>query len=145
MVGSATFEVPQSVIGHFQWQPHWGSTYIEVDIGRQHMWYFINGQLVLNTPVVTGLPPHWATPRGTFYIMWKASPTVLVGPTWRAPVSYWMQITSSGVGFHDATWQPWFGGSRYLTNGSHGCINMPLGAAAELYRRAANGTKVIIH
>lgn len=26
---------------------------------------------------------------------------------------------------HDADWQPYFGGDRYLTGGSHGCINMP--------------------
>ncbi|MFR2213749.1 MAG: L,D-transpeptidase family protein [Ruminococcus sp.] len=40
---------------------------------------------------------------------------------------------NGGIGFHDATWQAYFGGDRYTYAGSHGCINMPLDAAATLY------------
>ena len=40
---------------------------------------------------------------------------------------------NGGIGFHDADWQPYFGGDRYLTGGSHGCINMPPENAEELY------------
>lgn len=40
---------------------------------------------------------------------------------------------NGGIGFHDASWQPYFGGDRYLEGGSHGCINMPPDSAAELY------------
>jgi len=40
---------------------------------------------------------------------------------------------NGGIGFHDADWQPYFGGDRYLTGGSHGCINMPPDKAGELY------------
>ena len=47
-------------------------------------------------------------------------------------VTYWMPF-NGGIGFHDATWQAYFGGDRYTYAGSHGCINMPLDAAATLY------------
>lgn len=47
-------------------------------------------------------------------------------------VNYWMPF-NGGIGFHDASWQPYFGGDRYLEGGSHGCINMPPDSAAELY------------
>lgn len=70
--------------------------------------------------------------------MWKQPNSVLVGdinpdtgePAYRTKVKYWMQVTSSGVGFHDATWQTAFGGTLYQIpgTGSHGCINMPLGS-----------------
>jgi lipoprotein-anchoring transpeptidase ErfK/SrfK len=40
---------------------------------------------------------------------------------------------NGGIGFHDANWQPYFGGDRFMEGGSHGCINMPPEKAAELY------------
>ena len=54
-------------------------------------------------------------------------------PIYQTPVAYWMRVTWTGVGFHDATWNPSFGGSRYQTNGSHGCINLPPENAGQLY------------
>ena len=44
--------------------------------------------------------------------------------SYEQPVTYWMPF-NGGIGFHDADWQPYFGGDRYLTGGSHGCINLP--------------------
>ena len=34
----------------------WGSTYIEVDIAAQHMWYIVDGAVGMESDVVTGLP-----------------------------------------------------------------------------------------
>ena len=36
-----------------------------------------------------------------------------------------------------------FGGSRYLTNGSHGCVNMPPEMAAKLFDLISAGTPVV--
>ena len=133
--------------GHFVW----GSTYVEVDITEQHMWYFQNGTLVFETDVVTGLKDSNDTPTGIFSLLEKKPNTTLVGrivngkPLYRTPVSYWMRVTWSGIGFHDASWQPTFGGTRYLTNGSHGCINMPPAKAGEFYNMIQLGTSVVIH
>ena len=66
-------------------------------------------------------------------------------PEYETPVDYWMPVTHSGVGFHDAPWQPAFGGDLYWTNGSHGCINMPWDGAAALYSMVAAGTPVVMH
>jgi lipoprotein-anchoring transpeptidase ErfK/SrfK len=52
---------------------------------------------------------------------------------------------NGGIGLHDASWQPWFGGNRYRTNGSHGCINMPLAAAKTLYANISIGDTVKVH
>uniref|UniRef100_UPI000A6F3DF0 L,D-transpeptidase n=1 Tax=Mediterraneibacter glycyrrhizinilyticus TaxID=342942 RepID=UPI000A6F3DF0 len=34
----------------------WGTTYAEVDLSAQHMWYIQDGAVVLETDVVTGEP-----------------------------------------------------------------------------------------
>jgi hypothetical protein len=131
----------------------WGTTYIELDLTDQHMYYFVEGKLEFEADVVTGAP--WggrATPAGVFYVLEKLSPAVLRGEIqadgkreYETPVTYWMRITWGGVGFHDATWQPWFGGSRYTYAGSHGCINMAYRDAQTLYRILEIGTPVISH
>lgn len=134
----------------------WGNTYAEVDMSAQHMWYVQNGQVVLETDVVTGEPiPSKITPEGVYSLMWKQQNSVLVGdinpdtgePAYRTKVKYWMQVTSSGVGFHDAIWQTAFGGTLYQIpgTGSHGCINMPLDQAGALFNMIEPGTPVIFH
>ncbi len=65
--------------------------------------------------------------------------------SYETPVDYWMRVTWTGIGFHDAGWQPAFGGELYKTKGSHGCINMPPTAAAQLYNLIDYHTPVIIH
>lgn len=135
--------------------PEWGNTYAEVDLSAQHMWYIVDGGIALETDVVTGVPiPEKETPSGVYSILEKELNSTLVGeidpatgqPEYRTVVAYWMRVTWSGIGFHDANWQPAFGGSLYATGaGSHGCINMPVGQAASLYDMMPVGTPVIIH
>ena len=130
----------------------WGGTFLEVDLAAQHMWYLENGTVVFESDVVTG-KNSTPTPPGVYNILEKLSPTVLVGnivpetnePEYRTPVDFWMRVTWSGIGFHDATWQPAFGGDVYLWNGSHGCINMPYYNAQELYSILQLGTPVVVH
>ncbi|NBJ02708.1 hypothetical protein D3Z62_22035 [Lachnospiraceae bacterium] len=130
----------------------WGGTFLEVDLTAQHMWYLENGTVVFESDVVTG-KNSTPTPPGVYNILEKLSPTVLVGnivpetnePEYRTPVDFWMRVTWSGIGFHDATWQPAFGGDVYLWNGSHGCINMPYYNAQELYSILQLGTPVVVH
>ena len=130
----------------------WGGTFLEVDLAAQHMWYLENGTVVFESDVGTG-KNSTPTPPGVYNILEKLSPTVLVGnivpetnePEYRTPVDFWMRVTWSGIGFHDATWQPAFGGDVYLWNGSHGCINMPYYNAQELYSILQLGTPVVVH
>ena len=103
--------------------------------------------------VVTGAPEESkATPAGVYYISEKQSPSVLIGeiqadgnPEYEQEVDYWMRVTQSGIGFHDADWQPAFGGDLYLSRGSHGCINMSKYDAQTLYSMIDMGVPVVIH
>ena len=132
----------------------WGTTYIEVDLSAQHMWYIVDGSVALETDVVTGLPTaDRQTPAGVYYILYTERNATLKGetnpetgkPIYETPVSYWMPFTWQGHGFHDANWQSSFGGSRYQTNGSHGCVNMPVDQAGNLFSMISAGTPVVIH
>lgn len=132
----------------------WGSTYIEVDIAAQHMWYIVDGSIAMESDVVTGLPADGRnTPTGVYSILYTERDSTLKGetdpatgkPSYETPVAFWMPFTWQGHGFHDATWQSSFGGNRYLTNGSHGCVNMPYDKAQQLFGMIGAGTPVIIH
>ena len=118
-----------------------GSTYIEVDLSGQHMYYYQGGSIIFDSDIVSGDIRYddRATPPGIFTLYYKKSPDVLRGAKkpdgtyeYETSVTYWMPF-NGGIGFHDATWQAYFGGDRYTYAGSHGCINMPLDAAATLY------------
>ena len=129
-----------------------GNTYVEVDLTNQHMFFFQNGQCVLQSDIVTGNPNEGnATPQGTYTLAYKQKDTVLRGPKqpdgtykWESPVSYWMPF-NGGIGLHDAPWRSSFGGSIYVGGGSHGCVNLPPDVAAQLYGYVDAGTPVICH
>ena len=125
-----------------------GNTYIEINIKEQHMYFYIDGKLYVDTDVVTGNDDGvHTTPEGVHSIFSRQSPAVLVGADYRTPVQYWMQFTSNGCGIHDSTWRAdWeYGGDTYKNNGSHGCVNTPYSKVAKIYKKANIGTKVIVY
>ena len=86
------------------------------------------------------------TPTGHYTIEGRNRDTVLTlntGATY--DVKYWIPFDAPLFGFHDSSWQDFpYGSPKYQTDGSHGCIHMPLQAIAHLYDWADIGTKVVI-
>lgn len=123
-----------------------GKTYVEVSLAKQHLWYYQGGELKLECDVVTGLTNgRRNTPGGVYRIWAKERNATLRGEGYETPVSYWMPVTWTGVGLHDANWRGSFGGSIYTYNGSHGCVNMPPSKAGELFNMVAMNTPVVIY
>ena len=126
-------------------------TYCEVDLKEQHFWYYKDGKLMYDCDIVSGKPTAARnTPGGVYKLWYKERDKTLVGSTsegesWSTFVSYWNNISTFGVGLHDATWHPYFGGSRYIEDGSHGCINMPLEAAEYVYENVDFDTPVFMY
>ncbi len=126
-----------------------GDTYVEVDISAQHIWFYKDGAVVMQSDCVTGTETasDRRTPRGVFKIWSHESPRVLGQmedegyETW---VKYWMPINYIGVGLHDLS-RSAYGGNIYMYNGSHGCINLPMAFVEDLYYATENGIPVIIH
>ncbi len=129
-----------------------GSTYAEVDLTNQKAYFIKDGQVVLESDIVTGNPNKGnATPQGTYSLTYKTRNAVLRGEkkpdgtySYESPVKYWMPF-NGGIGFHDASWQSAFGGTRYKSHGSHGCVNMPTSKAAEMYDLISDGIPVVCH
>ncbi|WP_026664354.1 L,D-transpeptidase [Butyrivibrio sp. FC2001] len=123
------------------------NTYIDVDIDAQTMTYYENGQVALQSPIVSGNPNRGnGTPRGTYTIQSHIAGKRLIGPTWNVWVDRWMQFTPNPchIGLHDATWRSSFGGEIYKSNGSHGCVNLPHDIAVALFDRVNVGTPVVV-
>ncbi len=146
-----------------------GTKYIDVDLKNQHATFYDGKKVIWESDFISGSPDgEHDTPTGVYCVNKKESPSTLKGemvpvetttgngkkakttityePEYETEVTYWMPFVGNDVGFHDATWQPGFGGTMYKEGyGSHGCINLPLDAAKSLYKLVETGTPVIVH
>lgn len=123
----------------------YGDTYVEINLTGQHLFYYKEGKLVVESDFVSGnLSKGWGTPAGTYPLSYKQKNAVLKGANYRTPVSYWMPF-NNGIGMHDANWRSSFGGTIYKTNGSHGCINLPPAVAKTIFENISAGTPVICY
>ena len=122
-----------------------GSSYVEIDLTHQHLYLFWKGQIVLETDFVSGdVSKGNTTPGGLFRLTYRATDAVLRGRDYVTPVKYWMPFNGN-IGMHDATWRSEFGGEIYLTNGSHGCINLPLDMAEAIFGYINTGFPIICY
>ena len=126
------------------------TSYIEIDITRQRVFMYIDGECIVDTPTVTGnIGAGYYTPTGAFYLNNKVYDTVLRGTNsdgskYASPVLYWMPFYK-GFGLHDANWRDEFGGDIYKHNGSHGCINLPTNAAKTIYENISYDMPIFIY
>jgi hypothetical protein len=122
-----------------------GNTYVEVNLTAQHLFFYKDGELILDTDFVSGnLSKGWGTPVGTYPVQYKDNDATLVGEDYETPVKYWMPFNKN-IGFHDAYWRDEFGKDIYLTSGSHGCINMPPKMAKKMYQNIKRGVAVVVY
>ncbi|SFB13498.1 Putative peptidoglycan binding domain-containing protein [Acetitomaculum ruminis DSM 5522] len=123
----------------------WGDSYVEINLTKQHLWIYSKGQEVLSCDIVSGKPGNGhATPPGIYAVTYTERDARLVGQNYDTKVAYWMPFNED-IGLHDATWQTSFGGNRYLTHGSHGCINMSLSDAKKAFQYVTKGYAVILY
>ena len=123
-----------------------GNSYVEIDLTNQHLYLFKDGDIVLETDFVSGnmSKVDCVTPPGVFGLTYKTRNAILRGANYETPVNYWMPFNGN-IGMHDATWRRAFGGTIYLTSGSHGCINLPLHMAASIYEYVSTGFPVVCY
>ena len=120
-------------------------TYAEVDISDQKVYCYYQGELVLTADCVTGIPTYGTTKgtnKGYTEINGKLYDSKLMGG---APSKIFISFNPDAEGFHDACWRSEFGGDIYLTNGSHGCVNMRLEDVKVLDNYLKAGDHVLVH
>lgn len=122
-----------------------GNDFVEIDIGDQNVKLIKDNELLVDTPTVTGnLRTKHPTHIGLYEIWSMEHDRYLIGPGYKSWVYYFMPF-DGGIGLHDALWRDEFGGEIYKTDGSHGCVNLPLEAAKDIYENVNVGYKVLVH
>lgn len=122
-----------------------GNTYVEINLTKQHMWFYKNGALVVEGDIVTGnVSNNNDTPEGTYILNYKERNATLRGENYSTKVSFWMPF-NGGIGIHDATWRKKFGGAIYRNDGSHGCVNSPPYLAEAIFNNIKPGTPIVCY
>ena len=133
-----------------------GNTYIELSIDQQTLWCYVDGKLLVSTPVVTGnISKGNDTPRGGVWkIKGKRTDYIMTGkinpatgqPSYRTHCDYWIPYSEDfTIGIHDLASRAEYGGDIYKTNGSHGCVNTPLSAVSQIFNVVSAGFPVIVY
>ena len=129
-----------------------GYKYIEIDLSRQHLWFYIDGNVFFDTDIVSGnMTTKYWTPPGIFKVKLIKKDAILRGERlpngsyeYETPVKYWMPFNYD-IGMHDASWRGSFGGDIYIWDGSHGCVNLPLASAETIFNNIDYNTPVICY
>lgn len=122
-----------------------GNTYVEINLSAQHLFFYKDGKLVVESDFVSGkVSTGHATPVGTYSITYKKTDATLEGEDYSTPVKYWMPFNRH-IGMHDASWRSKFGGDIFINKGSHGCINLPESVAKTIFATISKGDPVICY
>ena len=133
----------QKAVGHGT--SDYGSTYVEINLTAQHLYFYKEGKLMAESDFVSGNEAKgWSTPAGSYSISYKQRNAVLKGENYATPVSYWMPFNGN-IGLHDASWRSSFGGNIYKSGGSHGCINLPPSVARTIFENISSGVPVLCY
>jgi hypothetical protein len=120
-----------------------GNTYVEINITKQHLWFYKDGKLIAQGSIVTGNPSRgFSTVVGTYMLNYKQKDAILKGPGYEVVVNYWMPFYGN-MGIHDAKWRYSFGGEIYKRRGTHGCVNAPLYLAKIIFENIEEGIPII--
>lgn len=121
------------------------TSYVEINLTSQYLWYYKDGKLITEGGVVTGdQSRRRTTPQGVYKLDYKQRNATLRGPGYATPVSFWMPF-NGGIGIHDATWRGSFGGSIYKYNGSHGCVNTPYSMAQAIFNSIDESMPIVCY
>ncbi len=134
--------VPEEELPTEVWQPPEepeGTRWIDVDLGNQMLYAYVDNTAVASFLVSTGLP-NTPTPTGRFYVWVKLLFDDMRGPGYYLPDVPYTMYFYEGYGIHGTYWHSNFGNPM-----SHGCINMETGDAGWLFNWAYVGILVNIH
>ena len=116
--------------------------HIDVNLSTQTTTLYQNGQVYRTYTISSGAGDH-ATHTGNFRIGWKTAMQdmgCVPGYDYCTKDVPWVSYFNGDEGFHGTYWHNNFG-----TPMSHGCINMTIAQAKELYDWAYRGTEVSVH
>lgn len=126
-------------------EPDYGDTYVEINLTAQHLYFYKEGNLVIDTDFVSGnISKGNGTPPGAYALTYKQRNATLKGADYSSDVSYWMPFNGN-IGMHDSSWRSKYGGDIYKRSGSHGCVNLPASAAQVIFENIEKGMPVLCY
>lgn len=121
-----------------------GNSYIEVSLDEQTLWLYIDGNVILETPIVTGA--NGETPRGAYMVIEKKRDSEPIGDGEMGEGnSEYILYFDEGYAIHDTQLRVEYGKDFYKTEGTKGCINVPEVASQRLYENTDVCFPVIIY
>jgi lipoprotein-anchoring transpeptidase ErfK/SrfK len=119
-----------------------GGKRVVVNLSKQWLYAYVNDDIVFDAPIATGRDG-METPAGSFAVYAKNKSQTMRGVTdgegWVVPNVPSVMYINGDIAIHGTYWHNLFGTGVRV---SHGCINLPLDAAAWLYGWAPIGTPV---
>lgn len=119
--------------------PKW----IDVNLTSQRLTAY-EGNRAVQTFLVTSGKPSTPTVLGTYRIYSKVKSERMRGPDYDISGVPWTMYFTGGYAIHGAPWRAVYGAGTQA-DGSHGCVNSPVGEVAKLYQWAPLGTTVMVH
>lgn len=124
-------------------QPN-GTKWVEVNLTSFTVTGWEGTTKVMSSPCVTGAggtPTH----AGVFHVYLKYDSQTMTGlnadgSKYETPNVPWIAYFDRGIALHGAYWRSSFG-----YRGSHGCVNLPVSFAQQIYNWVDIGTLVIVH
>ena len=98
-----------------------------------------NGKLQCEAKCVTGAPDT-PTPNGVYHVGKVASNVNMSGSDVKTALYF-----NGNIALHDANWRTSFGGTKYLRDGSHGCVNVSEETIDKISETAGKGTTVVVY
>lgn len=124
--------------------PASGEFWIDINLSTYTLTAYVGTDIVLQSAVVTGASVS-PTAQGEFYVNWKLESQTMEGVGWdgtpyRQEGVPWVMYFFEDFAIHGAYWRNGFGYAA-----SHGCVNLPVDVAEQLYHMTPYGTRVIVH
>lgn len=139
--GGETLLFPENVEAYAPPEYYNGGKWISIDLNRQQLTAWEGKDVVLASRVKSG-KYGYHTPVGVWRTFSKIPNERMSGSDYDLMDVAWTQyFTSSGIAIHGAYWHNNYNGRP----GSHGCVNVPMDVARELFMWAPLGTTVVTH
>ncbi|MGF1479026.1 MAG: L,D-transpeptidase [Cyanophyceae cyanobacterium] len=132
-------ELPEAIAQRIETLKNSQQRWLEVDLSDQQLTAW-QGNTTSQTITVSTGKPSTPTPIRVFTIQRKLPQDRMRGADYDVPNVPSVMYYHRGYAIHGAYWHNQFG-----TPVSHGCINVPVEAAQQLFQRTSVGTPVVIH
>ena len=145
--GSETKQVAEGT-ENLVYQAAEGEKWVDINLSDASVTAYVGGKVAGGPFYMVPGAPDTPTVTGTFHVYLKYDVQTMRGENadgskYETEGVPWVTYFTGSYAMHGAPWRSSFGWSGY--GGSHGCVNMPVGAAKFIYDWTDMGDTVVVH